>query len=188
MTMHSAGDFVVYPCEACGKRIFTERSHVGTTGACPLCNQQHLIGGRAVVAAEPGIERRDAARVPAPKAKVALDAKAPGGAAFETVTPSLHAVADLSETGVGIRLPGVKDPKHLSGVRPPDVKVGDVLRIALHTPELFRPRAFKATVRRVVPSKDKKTFVIGLSFEGLTEEQKAELRALVRRLGGETHE
>lgn len=184
--MHSAGDFVVYPCEVCGKRIFTERAHVGTTGDCPLCGAQHLIGGRAVIAAEPGIERRDAARVPAPKAKVALDPKAPAtpGAAFETVTPSLHAVADLSETGVGLRVPGVRDPKHLSGFRPPDVKVGDALRIALHTPELFRPRAFKAVVRRVVPNKDKKSFTVGLQFEGLTEEQKAELRALVRRLGG----
>lgn len=181
--MHAAGDFVVYPCEACGKRIFTERSHVGTTGACPLCDAQHLIGGRAVIAAEPGIERRDAERVPAPAAKVALDPKQPApGGEFATVTPALHAVADLSETGVGIRVPGVRDPKHLAGFRAPDMKVGDTLRIALHAPELFRPRAFKAVVRRVVPNKDKKSYTVGLQFEGLTEEQKAELRALVRRL------
>ena len=182
--MHTAGDFVVYPCEACGKRIFTERGNVGTTGACPLCDAQHLIGGRAVIAAEPGIERRDSGRVPAPAAKVALEPKAPAtpGAAFQTITPSLHAVADLSETGVGIRVPGVRDPKHLSGFRPPDLKVGDVMRIALHAPELFRPRAFKAAVRRVAPNKDKKSYTVGLQFEDLTEEQKAELRALVRRL------
>src|SRR5688572_11558502 len=87
-----------------------------------------------------------------------------------------------SRASIPLGWPGVRDPKHLAGFRAPELKVGDTLRIALHAPELFRPRAFKAVVRRVVPNKDKKSYTVGLQFEGLTEEQKAELRALVRRL------
>lgn len=182
--MQPAGDYVVYPCEACGKRIFTERAHLGGTGACPLCGGQHRIGGRATVAAQPGIERRDAERVQAPSAQVALDpTRGLAAGQFETVTPQLLAVGDLSETGIGVVVPAVRDPAHLSGYRAPDVKVGDVLRLALHAPELFRPRAFKAEVRRVVPGKDKRTYTLGLSFVSLTADQSAELRALVRRLG-----
>lgn len=182
--MHPAGDFVVYPCEACGKRIFTQRAHSGSTGTCPLCGAPHTIGGRAVIAAQPGIERRDADRVPAPGAQVAIDAaRGAGTGQFETVTPQLHAVGDLSETGVAVVVPAVRDPTHLSGWRAPDAKVGDVMRLALHAPELFRPRAFKAEVRRVAANKDKRTYTLGLCFVGLTDDQRAELSALVRRLG-----
>jgi hypothetical protein len=183
--VHAAGDYVVYPCEVCGKRIFTERQHVGRSGDCPLCGKAHTIGGRAVIAAQPGIERRDAERVPAPGAQVALDVAKNSHGAFETVTPQLFAVNDLSETGVSFVMGAVRDPSTISGHRAPDVKPGDVLRLALHAPELFRPRAFRAEVRRVVPSKDKKTYTLGLQFVKLTAEQQAELRALVRRLGGD---
>lgn len=182
--MHPAGDFVVYPCEACGKRIFTQRSHAGSTGTCPLCGALHTIGGRAVIPALPGIERRDAERVPAPGAHVTIDpARGPGAGRFETAA-QLHAVGDLSETGISVVLPAVRDTTHISGWRAPDVKVGDVMRLALHAPELFRPRAFKAEVRRIAPSRDKRTYTLGLCFVDLTLEQRAELSALVRRLGG----
>lgn len=182
--MHPAGDYVVYPCEVCGKRIFTPRAFSGQLGACPLCGAQHTIGGRGVVAAQPGIERRDADRVPAPGAQVALDVARGAGGQFETVTPQLMAVGDLSETGIAIVVPGVRDTTHLSGWRAPDHKAGDVLRLALHAPELFRPRAFRAEVRRVAANHDRRTWTLGLAFVGLTEDQRAELRALVRRLGG----
>lgn len=181
--MHPASDFVVYPCEVCGKRIFTRRAHAGGLGTCPLCGAQHTIGGRAVIAAQPGIERRDAERVAAPGAQVAIDpARGPGAGQFETMVPQLHAVGDLSATGIAVVVPAVRDTAHLSGWRAPDVKIGDVMRLALHAPELFRPRAFKAEVRRVVPNKDKRTYTLGLTFVGLTDDQRAELGALVRRL------
>lgn len=182
--MHPARDFVVYPCEACGKRIFTQRAHSGSTGTCPLCGALHTIGGRAVIPAQPGIERRDAERVPAPGAQVALDpARGPGAGQFDTL-PQLHAVGDLSETGIAVVVPAVPDRTHLSGWRAPDVKLGDVMRLALHAPELFRPRAFKAEVRRIAPNPDKRSYTLGLAFVGMTDDQRAELSALVRRLGG----
>jgi hypothetical protein len=178
--MHAAGDFVVYPCEGCGKRIFTERSHVGQPGKCPVCGADHVIGGRPATAAQPGVERRDAARVPAPGAQVAVD---PARGA-----PQLNAVGDLSESGISFVMPALRDPTTIAGFRAPDVKLGDVMRFALHTPELFRPRTFKAEVKRIVPSKDKRAYTLGLHFVGLTQDQKAELRAVVRRLGGTVEE
>jgi DNA-directed RNA polymerase subunit RPC12/RpoP len=182
LTNHAAGDYLVYPCSACGKRIFTARGNEGREGTCPLCGQQHLVGGQQVVAAEEGVERRAAERVAVDHGQVEVE----GGSLAGTLpNAALHPLHDLSETGIGFHLAGIRDRKRISGSRPPDVKVGQVLRITIHAPELFRPRTYKAEVRRVVPAPGMPgMFVIGAQFSGLTPEQEAEVRALVRRMAG----
>jgi len=146
VTTRPAGDFVVYGCESCGKRIFTERSHVGKRGVCPVCGDEH-----------PVVERRGGERVAAAHARVevgALEASA------------LLAVRDVSDTGIAFQLPGIKDPRHLSGERPPELQVGQRLQLTLHTRELLRPRTYIAEVRRVVAEDGR--YTVGLQFMGLT--------------------
>lgn len=167
-----AADFVVYPCEACGKRIFAERAQVGRPGACPLCRAAHTVGGRPAPVAQPGVERRVAPRVAPPEGEVALDALRTAGG-FVALEPRVHALQDLSETGLSWQMAAGEDAP-----RP-----GDVLRLALQVPELLRPRTFRAEVRRVTPSGDG-AVTVGLAFIDVAQDQAGELRALVRRLSG----
>jgi hypothetical protein len=139
-----------------------------------MCGNEHTVGGTPTVYAQEGVERRDAERVPAGHARVevgALEASA------------LLAVRDVSDTGIAFQLPGVKDPRYLSGERPPALEVGQSLQLTLHTRELLRPRSYQAVVRRVVAEDG--SYTVGLQFMGLTPEQEAEVRALVRRISQE---
>lgn len=183
---HPARDYVVYACGLCGKRIFTERAHVGARGACPCCGGRHTVGGDPVVSAEEGVERRRAPRVPAHGARVAVEPGRTGSGAHARTdggvldAGSLFELGDLSETGLSFRLAGAPDKRQLAGVRSP-VAVGDEIGLTLHTREMFRPRTYRVAVRRV--EREQQEFRIGVEFLGLTPEQAAELRALVRRLG-----
>ncbi len=72
--MQTAGDFLVYSCPSCGKRIFTQKRFQGRHGSCPLCGDSHLVGGApevlltedepsGVTTAEEAPDRRGAKRV-----------------------------------------------------------------------------------------------------------------------------
>jgi hypothetical protein len=171
-------DFVVYPCESCGRRIFTERTALARPGKCPLCGAEHIVGGRT---AQTGVERRRAERVqPTKGAKVAVD-----GLPGETAAGlAIHALGDLSATGLSLTLPAAADPTRPGELTPPTVAKGDVLRVGLRLPELLRPRSFWAEVKRIVLGPDRASWLLGLQFVELGDDERAELRALVRRLGG----
>lgn len=168
-----AVDFVVYPCGACGKRVFTDRAHVGQLGACPCCGVEHTIGGAQPAHGPPN--RRRARRVTDPRARVAVNASRGAG--------ELHELGDISTTGIAFKLPGVVDRRRLDGIRPPPLEVGDVVKVTLHAPELFRARAFYAEVRRVAPGRggSKGLFVVGARFVELTDSQRRALEELVAR-------
>lgn len=167
----AAADFVVYPCEACGKRIFAARGQLGRQGSCPVCGAEHTVGGRPAPVAQAGIERRVAPRVAPEGGEVALDAvKTATG--FVPLEPRVHALQDLSETGLSWLMSAAGAPKP-----------GDVLRLALQVPELLRPRTFRAAVRRVTPAGEG-AVTVGLAFVDVAPDQAGELRALVRRLSG----
>jgi hypothetical protein len=170
-------DFVVYPCESCGRRIFTERTALARAGKCPLCGAEHIVGGKT---AQTGIERRRAERVTTRGAKVAVD-----GLPGETAAGlAIHPLGDLSATGVSLSLPAPPDPARPGELVPPTVAKGDVLRVGLRLPELLRPRTFWAEVKRITMGPDRASWLLGLQFVELGDDERAELRALVRRLGG----
>lgn len=187
--MKEIDSFVVYSCPECGKRIFTERSHVGKRGLCPVCGAPTTVGGAAaapkdtapppepppLTIAKGPDERRKNKRFVAPNATVA--------AAKGAIVPSdLFAVDDLSEGGVCFLTPGVKDRKKLSGWAPPPFKPGDSLSITLNVPELFRPRTLKAVVRRVAAHAHRKElFKVGAEFVELNDAVKKELRAIAEK-------
>jgi hypothetical protein len=170
-------DFVVYPCDACGRRIFTERSGLGRPGKCPLCGADHIAGGKT---AQSGVERRRAERVSSKTGKVKLDGLPGEGAA----APAIHPLGDLSATGLSLIVPATPDPVRRGELTPALVAKGDVLRVGLRLPELMRPRSFWAEVKRVALGPDRSSWLLGLQFVELGEDERAELRALVRRLGG----
>lgn len=166
MSSRPAGDFVVYACEACGKRIFTDRSHTGRRGTCPLCGAEHVVGGAPTLRAREGVERRAGTRVPAEHARVTV-----GALEVERLLP----VRDVSENGIAFRLP-TGQPAAAG-----DLEVGQRMQLTLHTRELLRPRTYAAEVRRLEDASGETT--VGLQFVDLTPEQEAEVRALVRRIG-----
>lgn len=169
---HAAHDYFVYGCVACGKRIFTKRSHVGRLGTCPCCDVEHRVGGENVVSK--GSDRRVAPRVK------------PAGTKIQLVTghsdhAELFALEDLSETGFSFRLAGVRDGKQLSGVSAP-IEVGAQVSVTVRGSALGG-RAYAAEVRRVVPpSRGGGLYLVGAAFTGLTELQRADLKELVERL------
>ena len=184
-----AAQFLVYACEACGKRVFTERSHVGRAGACPCCGAQHVVGG--IQTAEEGENRRRAPRVELPDAQVVIErpgsrstARFQGGGSPAATSPvESFPLGDLSETGAKFRIPAVADRRRLSGYRPSPLQEGEVVEVALFVPGRGRPRTFRSEVRRVQPGPHKGTYEVGVQFVGLDETQRAELASIVRRLG-----
>jgi hypothetical protein len=182
---HASRDFVVYPCAACGKRIFTNPELVGRTGQCPLCGEEHTVGGPLV--AEPGQERRGAERVKPRQSRVELRRhKSQAAHKNDAVAQELYPLEDLSETGLGFLMPGRRDTRRLSRQAPPPIAVGDKVQVTIHFGGLARPRAYEATVRRVVaPSYEGRPFLVGAEFEGLTPAQREQLRRLVGRHHGQ---
>lgn len=180
----AAGEYLVYSCEHCAKRIFTERSHLGRTGKCPMCGAKHVVGGTRV--AQEGDERRRAPRVKDERAKVELKGKA--GRTSPVLAEELLPMGDLSETGISFKLAGVSDHRQLKGYRPPALKIGDVVEVTLHSPDQFRPHPYKAEVRRVEElesPQEKGSFLVGTRFVGLTPKQIEELKVLVEKLSGQ---
>ncbi|MGE0712830.1 MAG: PilZ domain-containing protein [Planctomycetota bacterium] len=176
--MKAAGDFLVYSCPDCGKRIFTERAFLGRTGTCPLCGGKHPVGG--LREAEEAGERRGAARVQPPQRTRVEVAPGVAGGPAALGRESLHPLLDLSTTGVGFVLHGAPDSRQLAGFRPPALKVGDVIDLTLHSAKIeLRPRTFQVEVRRIVPSTPKGTFTVGAQFVGLTPELSDHLERLL---------
>lgn len=178
--------FLIFSCGACGKKIFADRAQAGRTGQCPLCGGQTVIAppaGKVAPTASgsraPSSDKRRGRRVALKEARLAFETKANHG---QPLSPDdLAALEDISETGVGFAARGEHDRKRLSGWGPPpNVRVGDVITVTLHVPELFRPRTLKAVVRRIVPHKaSKELFRVGAEFQGLSEEARNDLRKLV---------
>ena len=174
----SSSEFLVYACASCGKRVFTDRHHTGRRGTCPMCGAAHEIGARdPSLSAEPGQERRRSKRARGKNnARVAL-----GKGRGDGLRPAeLHELHDLSATGVGFLIPGVSDPRHLQGERPPALSLGDVLQVTLHLPGQPAPRTFQAQVRRVV--KQRKLWLVGAQFLFASPEERGELARLVETL------
>ncbi|RMG09793.1 MAG: PilZ domain-containing protein [Planctomycetota bacterium] len=177
-----ARNFLVYPCAACGKRIFTSPKHRGRRGRCPLCQVEHVVGGP--VEAEDGVERRGAPRVRLAHARVELRRTRARSRAPSERAPERYPLHDLSVTGVGFTMRGERDGRRIRGVRPPDVQVGDRVEVTLHTGGLHPPRVYAAEVRRIVPPQRRGELdhLIGAQFVGLTPRQAAELEELVEGL------
>lgn len=176
----SSSDFLVYACTSCGKRIFTDRAHQGRRGVCPVCGAAHEIGARdPSLAAEKGEERRRSRRMRAKDGRVGLSG--PRARPGNLLGPAdLYELQDLSATGVGFLVPGVADPRHLSGERPPAIKPGDQLLLTLHLPQLAAPRTLEAEVRRV--AKHRRLWLVGAQFQFTSPDEQAELAALVAQL------
>ena len=176
----SAQDFLVYACSACGKRVFTDPSHMGRHGKCPLCGAKHVVGGPKM--AKPGKERRQSARVKIPSTQVALQRhRSQKAHKDDLLANELFALEDLSETGVSFRLPGVKDARSISGTGAP-LKAGDSVQVTLHL--AGRPRILRAEVCRVIPPKKRggELFLVGARFRGLSGAQQEDLHRLVESL------
>ena len=191
--MQTAGEFLVYSCPSCNKRIFTQQRLQGRHGACPLCGASHLIGGGAadvlvkpkakaddgITTAEEAPDRRGAKRVK-PRHAAGVEVQPlrrstgrPMGkeaVAKEAVSPLL----DLSATGVGFQAQGVADSRSLGGFRAPYTP-GDPIALALNSQKLgVRPRKLRAIVRRVEQIKNKRAlWRVGAEFIGLTPEDQA---------------
>lgn len=175
-----SSEFLVYACSSCGKRIFTDRSHQGRRGVCPVCGAAHEIGAQdPSVAAEKGVERRRSRRARARNGKVGLSGARSRGDVLGSA--ELYELHDLSATGVGFLVPGVPDARQLSGERPPPIKVGDQLLLTLHLPQLPAGRMLKAEVRRVAHG-GKKLWMVGAQFQFASPTEQAELSAIIQNL------
>lgn len=193
--MQTAGDFLVYSCPSCDKRIFTQKRYQGRHGACPLCGDSHLVGGAPEVLladdqdeedgatlAEEAPDRRGSKRV-RPRHSQGVEVRPVRQSTGRPLArgESLDPLLDISKTGVGFLAHGVPDSRILSGWRPPDYKVGDAIALTLHSSKInVRPRSFRAIVRRVEPTKKRGTYRVGAEFMGLGPEDLAFLRDLLR--------
>lgn len=190
--MQTAGDFLVYSCPSCDKRIFTQKRYQGRHGSCPLCGDSHLVGGApevlitededgppGVTTAEEAPDRRGAKRV-RPRHSQGVEVRPARQTGRPLDRESLEPLLDISKTGVGFLAHGVPDSRILSGWRPPDYKVGDAIALTLHSSKInVRPRAFRAIVRRVEPTKKRGAYRVGAEFMGLGPEDLAFLRDLL---------
>lgn len=190
--MQTAGDFLVYSCPSCDKRIFTQKRYQGRHGSCPLCGDSHLVGGApevlitededgppGVTTAEEAPDRRGAKRV-RPRHSQGVEVRPARQTGRPLERDSLEPLLDISKTGVGFLAHGVPDSRILSGWRPPDYKVGDAIALTLHSSKInVRPRAFRAIVRRVEPTKKRGAYRVGAEFMGLGPEDLAFLRDLL---------
>lgn len=169
--MKAAANYLVYSCPDCGKRIFTQREFSGRTGTCPLCGNRHPVGG--LREAEAAADRRGSRRIE-PLEPTGVEVHAP--LAQEELAPLL----DLSATGVGFTLPGIADPRQLTGFRPPALSIGDVLELSLHSPQVGgRLRTFRVEVRRVVPGQQRGWFTVGAQFVKMSPDQESFLKELL---------
>jgi len=155
---HPARDYVVYACGLCGKRIFTERAHVGARGACPCCGGRHTVGGDPVVSAEEGVERRRAPRHRYERRVEALCWRGGDG-------PRVALGRDLSVSGMRL-------------VTSPPPPVGAEVALALYGGAREEPVVVRG---RVVRSEE---IEAALRFEGLAP---GERRGLERLLGAAPH-
>ncbi len=189
--MQTAGDFLVYSCPSCGKRIFTQKRYQGRHGSCPLCGDSHLVGGapevlitedegpQGVTTAEEAPDRRGAKRV-RPRHSQGVEVRPARQTGRPLGRDSLEPLLDLSKTGVGFLAHGVPDTRILSGWRPPDYKVGDAIALTLHSSKInVRPRSFRAIVRRIEPTKKRGCWRVGAEFMGIGPEDIAFLRELL---------
>jgi hypothetical protein len=186
--------FVVFPCSKCGEKIFAERSKIGRPGSCPLCRAVTTVGGEGATPETPaassgarstsgrrvdGPERRRSKRVPIANARVVYETKSGEGRNYSP--DDMPVLEDISETGVGFSLKGSPDPRKLTGYGPPPwLKPGEVVSVTLHVPQLFRPRAVKAVVKRVVPVPHRRElFRVGAEFQQASEEILRDLRTVL---------
>ena len=150
--MQTAGDFLVYSCPSCGKRIFTQKRFQGRHGSCPLCGDSHLVGG-------------------APE--VLLTEDEPSGVTTAEEAPDRRGakrVRPRHSQGVEVR----------PARRPPDYSVGDAIALTLHSSKInVRPRSFRAIVRRIEATKKRGSWRVGAEFMGLVPEDIAFLRELL---------
>ncbi len=88
---------------------------------------------------------------------------------------------DLLKKGFTVK--GEADSRKLHGFGPPAaLKVGEAITIVVQVPELYRPRTFKAVVRRVTGVKNRKDlFRVGAELVELSEDARRDLRKLVER-------
>lgn len=187
--MQTAGDFLVYSCPSCGKRIFTQKRFQGRSGDCPLCGDEHLVGAAAPVAppaegdgvtlAEEAPDRRGAKRV-VPRHSPGVEVRATRKSGRPLDREQLEPLLDLSSTGVGFAAPGSPDTRILTGWRPPEYKIGDALALTLHSSKVnVRPRSFRAIVRRIEATKKRDTWRVGAEFMGVSAEDQAFLDELL---------
>ena len=155
-------DFVLYPCDSCSQRIFTQRQHLGQAGVCPVCGAEHVVGGAPTVYAEEGVERRRAPRIPVAGAKVELRAGA------------LYAVQDLSEVGLSFRV---------AGPCTAEMQPGSCVQVTLHAQEQEAAASVFSAVVRQVRGRQGEVRSVGVEFVDLTPSQLSEVRQLVQRLG-----
>lgn len=189
--MQTAGDYLVYSCPSCGKRIFTQRAYRGRSGTCPLCDAGHIVGGEPpasvspvdtkVKVAEEAPDRRGAKRV-APRHGAEVEVRSAGRRTGRPLDrEQLEPLLDISATGVGFHAQGVPDARKLSGWRPPAFARGDEVALTLHSAKInVRPRTVTAVVRRVQSTPTKGTWLIGAEFVGLDDEDQTFLRDLLR--------
>jgi hypothetical protein len=174
--------FVVYACEVCGKRIFTERAHLGRRGVCPICGCVTTVGGRDARrggSSPARAERRRARRFRVSRSTVTAG-RGPGTEPLPAL--KLCVVEDLSEGGVGFLAPGTKDRKKITGYAPPALAVGDEIALTLHVGRLGRPLELKGCVRRVSPHPLRHdVFRVGVEFLALGLNAKNDLKRLAEK-------
>ena len=187
--MQTAGDFLVYSCPSCGKRIFTQKRYQGRSGACPLCGDGHLVGGapevllaedsEEITVAEEAPDRRGAKRV-VPRHSPGVEVRAARKSGRPLEREQLDPLLDLSTTGVGFAAPGAPDTRALTGWRPPEYTIGDALALTLHSSKInVRPRSFRAIVRRIEPTSRRDVWRVGAEFMGVAPEDQAFLDELL---------